>query len=177
MRPVQSHAVTQGSAEEPVDRHVQCAGSNVPERQLDAGDSLVRHTAEVLARRPQHVPVQPLDITRILPYQQALEIAHAARDAKGVARVAALAPTHEPAVSLDFNENPRSPASVADKRLHSGDTHALVVVLRPGRIITREMRAGGPRRSPRRWPRLSAAHRDWGCCGSAWPRPARGRCR
>ena len=51
MRPVEPHAIAQRAAEQLVDRHAERLRLDVPQRQLDAGDGLVRHAAPVLPRR------------------------------------------------------------------------------------------------------------------------------
>src|SRR5262249_47889479 len=98
-------------------------GLDVPQGELDARDGLVGHPAEVLARPPDHVPVQALDRPRVLTDQEILEVAHAAGDAVRAPVVAALAPADETVVGLDAHERPRPPASVAVQRLHFRDLH------------------------------------------------------
>src|SRR5439155_9339615 len=104
-------------------RHPERLRLDVPERQLDAGDRLVRHAAEVLAGDAQHVPVEAPDGPRVLADQDLLVVARAAGDAKRVATVAALAPADQPIVCLDLHEGPRPPAGIAVEGLNPCDSH------------------------------------------------------
>src|SRR5262249_57314945 len=63
MRPIEAHAIAQGSAEELVHGDAERLRLEVPERQLDARDGLVRNAAEVLAGAAVASPRQPLVTT------------------------------------------------------------------------------------------------------------------
>src|SRR5205085_2405209 len=103
--------------------HAEVFGEDVPQRQLDARDGLVRNATEILPRAAQHVPVQLLDAPRVLTEEQVLKVAHAAGDTMRVAGVAALSPPDEACIGLDARERPWSPAGVAVNRLNPSDMH------------------------------------------------------
>src|SRR5262249_49486597 len=127
VRPVQTHAVAQRSAEQLVHRHAEGLGLEVPQRQLDPRDGLVGDAAEVLSGRAQHVPVQALDGAGVLTDDQMREVGHAAADPVGALVAAAPPPPRDPRVGLALDEGPRPPAAVAVQRLHTGDLHRRVL--------------------------------------------------
>ena len=72
VRPVQPDPIAHRAAEQLVDRHAERLGLDVPQRQLDAGDRLVRTAAEVLPRARSMSQYSRSHRPRILADQQRL---------------------------------------------------------------------------------------------------------
>src|ERR1043166_5448241 len=80
-------------------------------------------SAEVLARSSGQIPVALLNRSWILAEEYSFKVAHAAGDPVRIAAVATLAPAHQSSICLYLDKRPRSPSSIAMKRLNSTDAH------------------------------------------------------
>ena len=123
MRPVERDRVARRAAEELVDGHAERLRLDVEERVLDAGDRLRDHGPGALPRMPVEIPVHPLprpaDRVR---RRRARDPPRFPRDRGRPVRVRDLGPAHEPVVGRRLEEDPGSPAGVAEERLRGSPT-------------------------------------------------------
>src|SRR5437762_7493407 len=114
------------SAYPPMDRHAEGLAREIPQRELDAGDRLLRRAERCLATRAIHVDVVFLDRGRILADEPRAEILHESHEPARDPVAAELAVAREPVIRPDGAEQPRPrrlEAGVDDERLDRSDLH------------------------------------------------------
>jgi hypothetical protein len=124
MRPVHRDRLAGRPPEELVHRDPERLRLEVEERVLDARQGLRDHGAGTLPSRSVEVPVDCLDGPRVPSHDERREVLDDSREAAGRAvRIGDLSPADEAVVGRRLEEDPRTPAGVAEERLERGDSH------------------------------------------------------
>src|SRR5207248_7758848 len=96
----------------------------VEQHVLDPADRLLDHRAGALARRPEEIPDDPLDSARVTTDHERREVLDDAREtSRRAVRVGDLGPADGPVVCRRLEEDPGTPAGVAEQRLEPRDLH------------------------------------------------------
>ncbi len=103
---IDANFVADGSAQQLIDRDVVALALDVPQRLVDPGDGAHQHrTAAIKAGAVEHLP-DVLDPVRIAPDQHLLHLGDGGGDGRGVPFDHRLAPTLDPRVGRDLDEQP-----------------------------------------------------------------------
>src|SRR5262249_39876270 len=106
-------------------RDAQGLGFDINEGALHPGHGLGRNAARTLASAACHIPEARLKGSGVLADKQRCEVGDGPDDTVWRAAVAALAPTSNTLVCVDFHKRPGPPASVDNKGFDVSDFHSL----------------------------------------------------
>src|SRR5438552_3082598 len=124
MGPVHVDVVACGAAEELVDGDSERLCLQIQQCVLDPTDRLLDHRARALPRRAEEVPDDPLDRARIALDDERGEILDdPGESARRPMRVGDLRPADCAIVGRRFQEDPGTPAGVAEERLETRNLH------------------------------------------------------
>ena len=117
------HVMALGASQELVDRHVEAAGHEVVQCDVDCRDGGGEHAAAFEVLAPVHLLPQRADSAGILAQQELPVVAHRCGNGKLPPHEAGLAPAVVAGVGLDLHDAEIPPTAPEGHRLDFGDLH------------------------------------------------------